>query len=288
MYTKLINKPFEIEQCTAEPQHKPLHGHTFFELLFIESGEGIQQINDYSLDYTGGDFFFITPNDRHSFEVHKDSRFTSIRFTKFHFTGKGLVDYKPWFSKLEYIYQANLNSRAQLVLNWQDKSDIGVLMEQVIREHNRPGMLSEDIIKGNIFTILNLVVRNILMSKRADLQGQQDFRVVDIVNYIQLNIYDQALLKVSAIAEAANLAKNYVGDFFKKHTGVSLQEYISDYKLMLAGLKLQHTDMGIKAIAYELGYTDDKHLNKAFHKKYQVSPTQYRRDAQSTIVAPLA
>lgn len=52
------------------------------------------------------------------------------------------------------------------------------------------------------------------------------------------------------------------GRVFKKQTGETLQQYISNYKLRLIETRLLHSDMRISEIAYELNFADESHLNK--------------------------
>lgn len=62
-----LHQPFEI--CFSELDESQLkeHDHTFFELVYILSGTGIQWINNNKFPYHDGHLFMITPGDIHSF-----------------------------------------------------------------------------------------------------------------------------------------------------------------------------------------------------------------------------
>tara|TARA_Y100000780_G_scaffold193382_2_gene182230 strand:- start:37034 stop:37267 length:234 start_codon:yes stop_codon:yes gene_type:complete len=60
------------------------------------------------------------------------------------------------------------------------------------------------------------------------------------------------------------MADNYISEYFKKHTDVSLKKYILNYKLKQVETRLKYTDLQFSEIAMELGYTDSSHLNKTF------------------------
>ncbi len=272
-----IQRPYEIEECTASPQHKPLHGHTFFELLFIRAGKGIQNINGYDYPYYKGDFFFITPMDSHSFEVVSPSRFTSIRFTKFYIQKSGNVDYSLWFKKLSYIFQAKQGKNHSISLSQQDNETCWHLMENIVSEHHGKDSFSEEIINGYIYAVMNMVARNIRKSKYESNELQTDTRISDIIDFITLNIYDKHTLTLDRIAESVNISSKYISDFFKKHTNISIRQFIIEQKMELAKLRLTHSNETIQEIAFQLEFTDDKHFTKTFKKYFDVTPTSYRK-----------
>ncbi|WP_315823771.1 helix-turn-helix domain-containing protein [Paraflavitalea speifideaquila] len=62
------------------------------------------------------------------------------------------------------------------------------------------------------------------------------------------------------------ISLHYLGRYFKKQTGETLQQYITHYKLRLIEARLLHSDRRIGEIAAELQFTDESHLNRLFKK----------------------
>jgi AraC-like DNA-binding protein len=85
------------------------------------------------------------------------------------------------------------------------------------------------------------------------------------------------MLKAEKLSIHFSISIHYLGKYFKKQTGETLQGYISNYKLRLIETRLLHSDMRINEIAYELNYTDESHLNRAFKKFKGISPSEYRK-----------
>lgn len=50
-----------------------------------------------------------------------------------------------------------------------------------------------------------------------------------------------------------------------------------NYKLRLVETRLQHSNLRLNEIAYELGFTDESHLTKSFKKYKGMSPSSYRK-----------
>ena len=65
-----LHQPFEISFSELAESLLKEHEHTFFELVYILSGTGIQWINNNMFPYHDGHLFMITPGDTHSFEIH--------------------------------------------------------------------------------------------------------------------------------------------------------------------------------------------------------------------------
>lgn len=62
-----LHQPFEISFSELDESLLKEHEHTFFELVYILSGTGIQWINNNMFPYHDGHLFMITPGDTHSF-----------------------------------------------------------------------------------------------------------------------------------------------------------------------------------------------------------------------------
>ena len=63
---------------------------------------------------------------------------------------------------------------------------------------------------------------------------------------------------------------------FRKEVGISIYQYILDYRTSCFAEKLLTSDLPIMDIAFELGYEDYINLTKSFKRIYQMTPTQYR------------
>jgi len=63
---------------------------------------------------------------------------------------------------------------------------------------------------------------------------------------------------------------------FKEHTGISVQQFITEAKMKKAAQWLLH-DKTIKEISALLGYSDLTSFYRSFSKYYNCTPSQYRQ-----------
>ncbi|MCS2153107.1 helix-turn-helix domain-containing protein [Scandinavium goeteborgense] len=101
----------------------------------------------------------------------------------------------------------------------------------------------------------------------------------DIVIWIHNNINEH--INIDYISKMSGYSKWHVQRMFKSVVGVSLIKYIRDRRLELAASLLLETHQNVTEVIQQIGYDDLCTFNRNFNKKFNASPTQYRRMAMS-------
>ena len=249
------------------------HKNSFFEMVFVLEGSGIQMINDHKLPYSNNKLFLIFPEDIHGFEVSSTTSFFFIRFNDSYLKTQP----KEWIQKLELIFNNHNHLPGCILKNVPDKALIRALVEALIRENDNLQFQQQEVIKQLINTIIIIASRNILLNPPTVSDKSKTGLSVELLSYIHQNIYDPNQLKSERIAKEFNVSPTYISEFFKNHIGQSLQDYIMTYKIKLIETKLRYTDMQINEIVYELGFSDSSHLNRLFKKYKGISPTEFKK-----------
>ena len=87
-------------------------------------------------------------------------------------------------------------------------------------------------------------------------------------------------LRLDDLASIAHLNKNYLVRQFKKKFGISPINYLINIRMEHAKKFLAETDLPIKTIASNCGYTDPSFFNSYFKKLFSVTPVAYRLSQQ--------
>jgi AraC-like DNA-binding protein len=220
--------------------------------------------------------FLLTPEDIYSFDINTPTQFFFLRFNEYYINTRSAKD-KEAVQSLEYIL-LNASHRPGCILkNKADKPLIASLIESIVRENTNQQLYHGKIIEQIVNTILTIVARNIALKLPKNVKENTGEAVLDLLHYIQQNIFEPKNLKAEKLSKHFGISLNYLGRYFKKQTGETMQQYISNYKLRLIETRLLHSDMRINEIAYELNYTDESHLNRAFKKHKGVSPSEFRK-----------
>jgi YesN/AraC family two-component response regulator len=250
--------------------------------VHITEGAGIREVNKNILPYKKGNIFLFTPLDCRGFSSKSPTQFCSIRFSEIF-----LTQYKDdaerekilqWLKQLEQIFYQHNRFTPVVISNEQDREMITKLIDSFIIEYNRKQTYYQNNLQHLITLILNLLSRNVtdVTAKFAGNQSEEPL-INKILLHIRQHIACKEKLKTAYLAAQFNLSENYVGEYFKKITGESLQRYITLNRMKLIEQRLMFSDVTINEIADEFGFTDASHLNSQFKKYSGYNPVQFRK-----------
>jgi AraC-like DNA-binding protein len=275
MQKENIYEPFAIKFITVDDCPKPGHGHNFFELVYVISGTGTQSINGNKFHYRAGHMFLITPEDSHSFEIETTTEFFFLRFTDIYLKKSSILSDN--IQRLEFILH-NANHRPGCVLkNHSDKPFVQATIEAIRNEFEHKDLYNRELVQQMVNTLIIVVARNIARYLPEQVDTGAEEKAMDILQYIQQNIYYPEKLKASNISSNFAVSEAYFGRYFKRHANETLQRYITNYKTKMIEHRLQFSDKRLNEIAGEFGFTDESHFNKFFRKQSGQSPKAYRK-----------
>lgn len=121
--------------------------------------------------------------------------------------------------------------------------------------------------------IMNLV-------KKYQCEIENDFNyskvVRGIMEYIDCHCAE-ADLEVGNIANYMHFSAAHLSVLFKQETGVTIKQYISDYRLELSKKLLANENYKINEIAELCGYSNANYFAKVFKASTNLSPVEYRK-----------
>ena len=103
----------------------------------------------------------------------------------------------------------------------------------------------------------------------------EDSTIYRIKEYINTHYRDQDL-SVKSISENVFLSVSYLCTYFKNETGITLNQYITDYRMKKAMHLLADTNMKIVDVSKTVGYRDSNYFAKIFKKQTGLSPKEYK------------
>lgn len=113
------------------------------------------------------------------------------------------------------------------------------------------------------------------------LQESQSNNIVNIArevtDYIQTN-YADAMLSLESCANRYEMDPTYLSKVFKKATGKTFIDYLTDVRLYKAKELLLNSRIMVNQVAEEVGYQGN-YFNRVFKKRFHMSPGQYREQS---------
>jgi AraC family transcriptional regulator len=159
-----------------------------------------------------------------------------------------------------------------------DEPDIRAALVELANEVMNPGFASRTFIDGCL---------NLIMVKLARYLHGKRTRVVVANGGLsphQLRRVRERIASggcaptVSELAELAGVSNRHLMRAFKQSTGRTIGTYVEEVQLERAKQLLLQTDLSIKAIANQLGFSHTQNFSTAFHRATRQSPKVFRQE----------
>lgn len=274
------HSPIVVQRIISQQWTYPIHNHDHFEIILVERGKGLHDINGKVVGYQEGSIFLLTPDDSHSFRIEEETSFLYIKFTEYFFhKDKDKQEKAKWTHKMETIlYQPNVIPGV-ITYDENDRIFILTLVKQIETEYSSNRCYSEDIMADCLGMIISIIARSIcyIPDHQERAQANNSSKVNQIINHIRKSVYQASEVRIKSLADHFNMSENYISSYFKKQTGESLKTYILKYRLNLVMYRLKKSNDTISEIAYDLGFFDDSHLSRLFKQEFGVTPKEFRK-----------
>jgi len=90
-------------------------------------------------------------------------------------------------------------------------------------------------------------------------------------------------LSLHLVAEQLSLSPAYLSALFKKETGKTITDHVTEKRMKLASGLLVTTRLQVQAVAQRCGILDVNYFSKIFKKYHSLTPKQYREQNSKTI-----
>lgn len=244
-------KYFVSKQCTPDWMIYD-EAIEFYDLTFVLKGRAEYCINGVSYLLTEGDAIYIPKGCRRSAVTYPETPMQCVAFN-FDYTG---CEALPLYGKFTWMpNDALLKYFEQINTEWLQKKP-------------------EHLLK--VKALFMLILYNILSLHNSPVLNLQ---VERIKKYILLRLTEK--ITVANIAASLLLSCVYCGAIFKKHTGVTINQYINNIRINKATSLLQTGEFSISEAAYQSGFDDIYYFSKVFKNIMGMPPSEYKRQKLS-------
>jgi AraC-like DNA-binding protein len=84
-------------------------------------------------------------------------------------------------------------------------------------------------------------------------------------------------LTIATLAALVNLSRSHYTTLFRRVTGYAPLNYLNHLRMQRAVQLLNTTELSIKQISDQLGFSDQFYFSRAFRKMHNHSPSEHRR-----------
>ena len=222
------------------------HFHSNWELIFCTSGDGRMIFGDSTMPYSANDIVVIPPLLPHA--NVSATGFTNIHINLEEVTLSQTVPFKIPADSNGFLFNAFSAAFYYYSSNSEGRSHLLPLYGQ-------------------------LIVASLAMRKPEHLRSEI---VQEIENEI-LKSYPDRSYDLNSFLNALPFSAGYLKKLFKKETGLTPLQYLTDKRLENAAncLTANGGSQSISEIAHQCGFSDPLYFSRVFKRKYGVAPRDY-------------
>lgn len=253
----------------------PLHWQDDFELIYIKKGRGIVSVDFTDYPVFAGDLLPIMPGQLHSINRYENE---SMEYENIMISPK-LFEGAKADSTMEDFITPILDGRIAIphVFSSSD-AKYKTFLDPIdkIDEIRRTMPKGHELyLKGQLYLFFFMLYSTYKKESAPSSAKKSLQRMKQILKFVELNYSEK--ICIATVSDEVGLSESHFMKYFKETMGVSFIEYLKSYRLKMAARLLKCSDDSILAVAESVGFDNLSYFNRAFKKKYGVTPSGFRK-----------
>ena len=196
---------------------------------------------------------------------------------------------QPWNKERDFFYIVISGAQAQQFYNLIRKSnslfhtnqlssilDYFISLLEIDFQSEKDALMHQleaGVLIHRLLLELYKLSQNILAAK--DMTPLQDNAVNTAIKYIQENYQND--MDIDTICDSISFSKYYFCKLFKEHTGMTVHQYVTEFRINKSKELLSYSKLSIAAVASSVGYKNTLTYTRSFEKLVKTTPTEYRK-----------
>ena len=230
-----------------------------FIITLVRGGEATLFLDGKNLTFGEGDFIVMFPDTEYHYKAHGN---WSIKWVGVGSADLGLFLGGLGITPTSPIVKCKNRERAEELLNGIYSATKSPSPSQVMK------------MKGLLCELISIIAES--REKEIEIKTA---RPSDILAYVAAHYTED--IKVGDIAKIYHIDRSYLERSFKRETGASVRETITNFRIKKAQTLLRETSFSVSEIAKASGFRDKLYFSKFFHSKFGMTPSDYRTQSQT-------
>lgn len=284
--TSVVAEPEKVEHGKESSFHvghyvapffsRPWHYHKEYELLAIEKGFGTRMVGDSIDSFKEGDVVLIGANLPHVWISDSKYRKGETEECESYY-----IQFKKSVFGTHFIDIPELEGIRDILR----KADRGIKLRGETAEYIAKGLktLGNHSSFEQLLWLMNAL--QVIFDGEYALLASNDFQQTQVMfknekmnrihQYVTRHFKEE--LKIEDCAKLIGVTPTSLCRIMKKHADVTFSWYLNYIRIDFAQKLLLNTNLSIKEVCFESGYTSIAYFNQQFLKLTGMSPTAYRK-----------
>ena len=235
-----------------------------FLFFYVVDGEGCLTYQNQVYYMKKGDCAFIDCRKKYS-QSSSSNNLWSLKWV--HFNG----------SNMSEIYSKYLERGGEVCFSVDDvvANPFVLLLDLIMEIASSSSYIHDMKINEKLSQLLTILMeysRNLEKPKKSNTTC---LNISNVKAYIDQNFTDR--LSLETVANQFNVNKSYLLRLFKENTGITVNNYILQKRILMAKNELRFSNKTLEVIAEECGFEGANYFIRIFKKVEGLTPGEYRK-----------
>ena len=259
-----------------------MNRHDYLEIVYLNAGELVWQVQDQFVTENKGDLFVIGGSKYHRVTEHSSFR-VSVESLFFHpdlicsssvpiDESEYLSPFQSYDADFPHLIPASTGVPAEI------RGLIDRIRKELPASSDRARLCVKTYVRMILVLLLNHYSSYRRMPAKADRRQRSLERFKPLFRFLD-SCYSDPIAPADA-AKTVNMSPSHFRRAFRQLTGQSFVLYLNHFRIAKAQELLSSTNKSIAEVGMEVGFCDQSYFGLIFRRHTQFTPMQYRNQAQ--------
>lgn len=234
-------------------------GYCWHQILFCADGNGVLRYDDVTVEITENCFIFLPAFYPH--EYTPDDEKWDMRWVVFDGYACKQIFNEFGMDKPIVVKSDNINAAQKLY----DKMFVALKTDKVYGNYTCAGLIYQYILEFH----------SIASDSTAKSKSDKSDILMPALNYIEENFRND--FPITVLAEISGVSQQYLCRIFNQTMNIRPNEYITCRRLQEAKHLLVKTELPVREICLQSGFSDAGYFSTVFKKNEGITPAEYRK-----------
>lgn len=248
-----------------------LHVHSYFEICYAWQGRGLFRINGVDYPVNAGEVFVAKPDEPHEIISSEDDPL-GIYFWSYTLVPPPSPTEQGDIDALLYAF---MDSRRWVQVSPPMQRTLELLTEEIVQREPGYAQAIEALVSKLLLDTARAVTDVSPITSDQPEHDANEALVRDMVRYLHDN-YTRAI-RVRDVAAQVHLSERHTNRLFRQVMGVSIKEYLTNFRLEIAAQLLLNRQSSVTEVAFATGYHDVRYFITLFRQHTGFTPAAFQR-----------